>query len=218
MGRAARVTSVDAVDTLKAALQRFGDDASAALSDLELELRRGLEWIQHDRKIYWDQEVRHGWDRVAQARQELERHRMLHKVADHEPGCREEKKALAQAKHRLHVAQEKVEAVRRWSRAVEKEVHEYRGSVNQLAHWLQSDLPRAAAVLHRMAGALDTYVRLHSTAERLASESPGLSTRAQPTQSAGSAHAPPEQEEPSAEEASGQAGAETEEKPASEEN
>lgn len=186
MARAAKVTSIDAVEAMTVALERFGEDAAAAMSDLEIELRRALEWIEHDRKIYWAQEVRNGWDRVAAARQELERRRVLHKVADHEPGCREEKKALAEAKRRLQVAQEKVEAVRRWSHAVEKEVNEYRGSVNQLAGWLQADLPRAVAALQRMTGALDAYVRLASTAESLgapqaaASRHQGLETAGQP--------------------------------------
>ena len=206
MGRAAKVTSIDAVETMTAALQRFAEDASAALADLEMELRRALEWIQHDRKIYWDREVRNGWDRVAQARQELERHRVFHKVADHEPGCREEKKALAEAKRRLHVAQEKVEAVRRWSHAVEKEVNEYRGSVNQLAGWLQADFPRAVASLHRMTGALDSYVKLQSTAETLSAERlepavrhQGLATGAQPA-------TPAEQEVPDEQPAEGDPG------------
>jgi len=185
MGRAAKVTSIDAVDAMTVAMERFAEDADAALSDLELELRRALDWIQHDRKTYWAQEVRNGWDRVARARQELERHRVLHKVADHEPGCREEKKALAEAKRRLHVAQEKVEAVRRWTHAVAKEVNEYRGSVNQLASWLQADLPRAVASLHRMSGALDSYVRLQSTAETLTPELPGAASRDQGLETAG---------------------------------
>ena len=195
MGRAAKVTSIDAVDAMTAAMVRFAEDAAAALSDLELELRRALEWIQHDRKMYWAQEVRNGWDRVAQARQELERHRVLHKVADHEPGCREEKKALAEAKRRLHVAQEKVEAVRRWSHAVEKEVNEYRGSVHQLASWLQADFPRAVASLHRMTGALDSYVKLQSTAETLSAERLEPAVRHQGLETAGQPAPPAKPEE-----------------------
>lgn len=191
MGRAAKVTSIDAVEAMTAAVQRFGEDSAAALSDLELELRRALEWLQHDRKMYWAQEVRNGWDRVAQARQELERRRVLHKVADHEPGCREEKRALAEAKRRLHVAEEKVEAVRRWTHAVEKEVNEYRGSVNQLASWLQADFPRAVASLHRMSGALDSYVKLQSTAETLTPGVLGAASRHQGLETAGQPAAPP---------------------------
>jgi hypothetical protein len=73
------------------------------------------------------------------------------------PACREEKMALDKAKRRLAVAQEKVEAVRRWSHVVEHQSIELTGSVAQLADWLQAELPKALAALERMSEALETY-------------------------------------------------------------
>ena len=57
------------------------------------------------------------------------------RVADHQPTCIDEKRPLEAAKRRLQIAQEKVEAVRHWSRAIDRAVDEYRaaGAVGRLA-------------------------------------------------------------------------------------
>ena len=54
MSRFARVTSIDVLPTAgRARLQKFRGEAAGALDDLEIEVRRALEWIHHDRKEYW---------------------------------------------------------------------------------------------------------------------------------------------------------------------
>lgn len=155
----ARVRSVAAVDELSVALRLFAEESANALADLDQEVKRALEWIHHDRKDYWAREVRQGFDRVAEARANLER-RMIARLGDDRPAAMEEKKALAIAKQRLEVAQDKVQAVKRWSHAIEHELQEYVGILNQFATWLQSDHPKAQARLKRMSQALDAYVNL----------------------------------------------------------
>ena len=164
MGNLAKVTSTDAVQRMATALDCFKEQSTAALDNLQMELQRALDWIRHDRKEFWDQEVRRGRDRVAEARADLERRRTFHSIGDYQPACREEKMALEKAKRRLRVAEEKVEVVRRWRRNVEHELTEFQGAVNQLASWLQSEEPRAAADLKRMIAALESYVALSTPA------------------------------------------------------
>jgi chromosome segregation ATPase len=164
----AKVTSTEAVERLASALDAFKEEAVAALDSLELEVRRVLEWICHDRKDFWDQEVRRGWNRVAEARAELERRMTYHRVGEHQPACRDEKLALEKAKRQLHTAEQKIEVVRRWRKAVEQELTEYQGAVNQLSSWLQSDHPRAMADLKRMTAALGSYVALGLPGEQRA--------------------------------------------------
>ena len=45
MGQPARVKSIDALQAMSAALVCFHDDACSALDDLDMELRRVLQWI-----------------------------------------------------------------------------------------------------------------------------------------------------------------------------
>jgi hypothetical protein len=129
-----------------------------------MQINRVLEWIHHDRKEYWAERVRRGHQEVAEAKQNLER-RLIFRPTKERPSCREEKAALEKAKRRLEVAQEKVQAVRHWAHSIEHEIRDFRGSINQLAGWVQTDLPRACALLQRMSLALDAYVNLPSPEE-----------------------------------------------------
>lgn len=164
MGRLAKVTSIDVIEHFAAALKGFGEDAKTALDGVDMELRRALNWIQREQKDFWTQRIRRGWDEVNIARKELERKMMFH-VGDDRPSCHDERLALEAAKRRLQLAQQKLEAVKRWSHRAEREVNEYIGAVQQLRRWMEFDLPEAQADLARMARALEDYVALESSAE-----------------------------------------------------
>lgn len=164
MSRSARVASIDVLQTLAGALQRFRGDAASSLDDLEMELRHALEWIHHDRKEYWTREVQRGHENVSQARLQLEQARVMRRVASREPSCVDEKHALERAKRRLETARQKVEAVEHWIYAVDRAVDEFRRSRAQFVTWLDTDLARAVAALNRMSQSLDTYVSLEAPA------------------------------------------------------
>jgi len=164
MGRQAKVTSIDVIEQFAAAMKCFDDDAKAALDSIELEVRKALHWIQRDRRDYWTQRIRRGWNEVNIARKELER-KMMFYPGDDRPSCHDERLALEAAKRRLQLAQTKMEAVKRWSHRAEREVTEYIGAVSQLKRWMEHDLPRAHRDLARMARALEDYVALGSSAE-----------------------------------------------------
>jgi hypothetical protein len=164
MARSAKVTSIDVIEHFAAALNSFGEDAKTALDGIDMEVRRALNWIQREQKDYWTQRIRKGWDEVNIARKELER-KMMFYPGDDRPSCHDERLALEKAKRRLQIAQEKVEAVKRWSHRADREVNEYIGAVQQLKRWMDFDLPQGQADLARMARALEDYVALESSAE-----------------------------------------------------
>lgn len=158
MSRSAKLISIDAVEKMAAAVALFGEEVAAALDQLDIEAKRALEWIGHDRKGYWATQVRRNRDGVSESRAELERALTYRGVADQRPACREERATLEKAKRRLQVSEEKTEAVRHWTHVIDHEVLELLGSMGQLAQWLQADLPRAQAVLKRLTTTLEAYV------------------------------------------------------------
>jgi hypothetical protein len=177
---------------MAAGLQGFRGEAVAALDDLQLEIRRALEWIHHDRKEYWAQEVRRGWERLASARLQLQQAMTYRRVADRQPSCIDEKRAVEAAKRRLELARQKVETVRHWSLAIERAVNEYRGGCTQFTSWLEGDLPKSLAVLDRMTEALESYVATPTPAESAAPEETAAPPEsAAPAGQAGPADAPP---------------------------
>ena len=127
MGQA-RLTRIDAVQEMAAAVDAFRNEATAAVEGLDMEIRRALEWIHHDRHDHWNHEVRRGWERITAARVQLQQAMTARRIGEHDPACIDEKKALARAKRRLEIAQEKVEAVRHCARAIDHAVDEYRGA------------------------------------------------------------------------------------------
>ena len=164
MSRFARVTSIDVLQTVVGALQRFRSDAASTLDELEMEVRRAVEWIHHDRKDYWAHELRRSEESVAQARLALRQAKLSRRVADHEPACIDEQRALERAKRRHETARQKVEAVRRWTRAIDHAVDEYQRDRVQFHLWLDSDLTKAVAALNRMSTSLESYVSLEAPA------------------------------------------------------
>ena len=117
MNAPANVHSVEAVRDFRGSLQRFGEQATDCLDSLHAQVHRMIDWLEHDRPAYWQQQVRTGYDRMADARQSLQRCQMK-TVGDHRPSCIEEKQALARAKARLEYSQHKLEVVRRCQRVV----------------------------------------------------------------------------------------------------
>ena len=49
MAGSANITSTDAVRAFKLALERYEGDVRDSVSQMELELRRAVDWIEHDR-------------------------------------------------------------------------------------------------------------------------------------------------------------------------
>ncbi len=154
----ARLTRIDAVGEMAAAVDAFRNEASAAMEGLDMEIRRVLEWIHHDQRDHWDHEVRRGWERITEARIQLQQAMTARRIGDHDPACIDEKKALARAKQRLEIAQEKVEAVRHSTRAIDRAVDEFRGARTPLSIWLESEAPKALAALRRMMDNLEDYL------------------------------------------------------------
>lgn len=162
MGKSARVTSIDALADMAKAIQTFRNDATAALEELEMQIRRALEWIHHDRKEHWTREYRRSGDRLTEARIALQQAMMMKRVADRDPSCFDEKKAIQRAKQREEMAQEKIGAVRHCSALIEHAVNEYRAARGPLATYLDCDVPKALATLERLIETLETYLAVQA--------------------------------------------------------
>ena len=165
MSRFARVTSIDVLPLLSAALQKFRAEGVNAIDDLEIELRRAIEWIHHDRKEFWMHELHRSQEALNQARLQLQQAKMIKRVGDHEPACSDEKRALEKAKRRVETAHWKVEAVRHWSGVIDKAVDDFRRARTQFGLWLEVDLSRAAADLNELSESLVNYISMKTPME-----------------------------------------------------
>ncbi|MFZ1935106.1 MAG: hypothetical protein WBL72_05015 [Thermoguttaceae bacterium] len=176
MSQAARVTSIDVLPLLAAALQKFRSEGAGAVDDVASEVRRALEWIHHDIKDYWTTELRHAEDALSQARVQLQQAMAVRRIGDRSPSCADEKRVVERAKRRMETARRKLEAVRHWSIALERAADDFRRSHMQFASWIDIDISRAAATLNKMSESLVSYVSLKGSDEAEKPAEPAAAT------------------------------------------
>src|SRR5262245_44922725 len=96
----ANVRSLDAIEAVRAALVSFRDELEHAVSTIDLEMRRVLDWLEHDRPGFWRRQVRDANDGATEARAALHRC-LMYPINDERPSCYEERAELKKAEARL---------------------------------------------------------------------------------------------------------------------
>jgi hypothetical protein len=99
---------------------------------------------------------------VNKAIKDLEYCKAFKKVGNNQPSCVEEKKALEKAKQRLAHAEQKAEAVRRWTPVVQQQFREACVRLVRFREVVDVDCPKAMAQLEKMLKALDAYRQVAS--------------------------------------------------------
>jgi chaperonin cofactor prefoldin len=153
----AHVINVAAISDFRASLASFAVSARQAVVDLDLEVKRALDWVTRDRPAFWSNEVRKAHEAVARAKDDLANSRTYKRIGDFVPACLEEKKTLEIAKRRLEYVEKKLDTCKHWSMVVRRAVDEFQGPIQQLMGMLDGDIPQAMAVLDRMSMALEQY-------------------------------------------------------------
>ena len=158
MKQRAQITSFDALTMFRGRIIEFDEAAQAALESMVLEVRKAIDWIEHDRAQYWPAQVRRASDALVQARADLARCEVAIRPDVRNP-CTEQKQRLAHCKQRLRYCERKVEAVRHWRRILNHECTEFMGRVSKLSGFLETELPQAVAALERLLRALEDYAQ-----------------------------------------------------------
>lgn len=162
MNGSANVQTFDAIHTVRAALVSFGDQVDQALAMIDIEMRRVLDWLEHDRPRFWRNQVRMAMDGVTEARAALHRC-LMYPVADERPSCTEERAALKKALAHLAYCEDKSERLTHWIREVRHELLEYKGRIGQLSEIVEFDVPQAVGILAKLLARLEEYqaIRQH---------------------------------------------------------
>ena len=155
----ADVSSIAALRDWLADLARYRADAAEALAGVEMELRRGHDWISTQLAM-WKKAVRECEELVVQAKATLTGKRFPNWDGKM-PDTTVEERNLRRAEARLDFAREKVTACQRWQTHMPKLVDEaYTGAARRLGLFLEGDVPKALATLDKQTEALEEYARL----------------------------------------------------------
>jgi DNA repair exonuclease SbcCD ATPase subunit len=163
----AKVTSIDALENFRANLMIFMTKAHQTLDVVGDEIRRTRSWIQHDRRIYWEAEVRKRARVLAQAEQELLSARMIKLLEN----LAARQAAVRKAKQALQEAEMKLRNVKRWSRDFEGAMEPLAKSLQTLREYLTLELPRGVSFLLQAQKTLEAYGEIRPVAEKPPSDS-----------------------------------------------
>jgi len=161
MAERAEVRSIEALRAFKAALKDFDEAARQALGEAQGDVMRTGGWLQNDRAIHWKQQLRYRQNRLADARSELMRAEIATATRT---SAVVERKNVEKWKHAVEEAEQKLEAVKRWLRLLEREATLFKGKCQPLARTVEGELPKAYATLDRLYEALEKYLKLAAPA------------------------------------------------------
>jgi len=175
----ARVESIQALADVRRAIHKFIEAADTALQEAYAEMAHVQTWLETEQEVYWQHQIRKRTEKVREATEAVRAKKMFQRSDGSRPSAVEEEKALALAKARLAEAHAKLEATRRYARVLQKEILEYKGSVQRFTNNVQCELPTAAAHLEAMIQTLQQYVsqgpgEARSTAGTTESAVPGM--------------------------------------------
>lgn len=161
----AHVGSSDAIVDYRAALNTFLDEMNAALDAVRGKAGKALRWLDEDAPGYWRAEEQRSYDAVNSARTALTICR-TQTVAGRRKSCIEEKVALRKAQDRQEVCRVQKARTRSASIDAHAAADDYRARITALERFLESELPRLLALLHRTSVALDAYSATRPAAAR----------------------------------------------------
>jgi hypothetical protein len=158
MSRSAHVLSVQTLKDFKIVMCNFAEEARNSLSGVDMELRRVRDWLERDQLGYWQAQVKRRQEEVMQARADLHK-RKISQQGSEAVSDAEQKEALREAQHRLRVAEEKVDLIKKkLIPYLHHEAAEYRARSQPLGDHLSGGFEKSLVALERMIVALEAYL------------------------------------------------------------
>ena len=111
MAERAHVTSVEAIEAFRVNLIAYLGKARPLLEDASDEVARTRQWLQSDRRVFWENQVR----RRAKVLQEAQQAVFSARLSNLRETTTAEQVAVQRAKRALNEAEEKLRTVKRWS-------------------------------------------------------------------------------------------------------
>jgi hypothetical protein len=153
MAGQAKITSVEAIELFRAALILFTSHARPALEEASSEVLRARLWLENDQRRFWENELRVRNKKLEQARQEL----FTARLSEFQETTSLQQMTVNRARRAVHDGEEKLAALKKWSRELDNRSAPLLKEVEQLHSFLTAEMPKAVAQLARAVRTLDTY-------------------------------------------------------------
>lgn len=173
MGEQARVTSVEALETMRSGLIVFSSKALSVVDQIADEIRRTRAWVQQEQRRHWENEVKKRDRALVEAKQELLGVKMIGMIHNFSA----QQAAVRKCSAALEEAETKLRHVKKWTRDFDAAAEPLTRSLENFRSVLARDLPEAAGVLLQAQKILDAYNEVREAR-------PGLPAPIEPTEEA----------------------------------
>src|SRR4051812_29250385 len=153
MAERANVSSVDSIEAFRTALIGYLAKTRPILEDASDEVSRTRQWLQTDRRMHWEGQLR----RRAKVLQEAEQAVFSARLSNLRETTSAELAAVQRAKRAVQEAEEKLRLIKRWNLEFDHRVDPLVKQLESLRTMLGNVMPRAVAHLGQMVQTLDAY-------------------------------------------------------------
>jgi hypothetical protein len=164
MSDVARVDDLDPIKDFRVYLVKFQEMASRALGDADSDIHRMARWLEGEGLNHWTSQIRKRQEALQKAEEALRFKRLYKDASGSTPSAVEEMKQVKICKDRLQQAQEKLSNVKKWSKALQKEVTLYRGGVSRFSNDVSAGVPAMISHLGAMINNLEKYMSIEAEA------------------------------------------------------
>lgn len=149
----AKVTSLDSLDSFRAAMVIFLTKGRVAVDQASDEVKRARQWLEHDRRSHWENELKRRTRNLERAQQEL----LSARYSEFNESQTMQKSAVRKAKALVDEAEDKLRRVKIWVRNFDGTFEPLTRKLDVLRQYLDHDLPRAIVYLVQVQRTLEAY-------------------------------------------------------------
>ena len=153
MATRAKVTSVEALESFRTNLIVYLSKARPTLEEVSDEVIRTRIWLESDRRVHWEGQVR----RLAQKLQDAQQAVFSAELSSLREVSTAERMAVQKAKRALDEAEVKLALVKKWNRNFANLVMPIAKQLEKLQSVFATNLPEAISYLGQAVRTLDDY-------------------------------------------------------------
>jgi chromosome segregation ATPase len=168
MAERANITSIEALDAFRAALVLYLSKARPTLDEINSEEERLRLWLETERRMYWEKQVRRCAMKLEEAKQAV----FSAEMSNLRQSTTAERSAVTKAQRDLSDAEQKLANVKKWISDFESRVSPLAKQLERLQSFLSSALPQAQANLLESIRTLEAYANMAVPGSALAAPAP----------------------------------------------
>lgn len=156
MAEQAKVTSIDVLESFRAALIVFLTESRRSLDEVNDAVKRTRSWVQQDQRTHWEGQLRRRQKKLQEAEAEL----FGAKLSPLRDDTAKQQEDVRRARRAVAEAEEKLRNVKKWTRDYDSMVEPMTKRLEGLRFFLDHDMIKALAFLVQAQRTLEGYAEI----------------------------------------------------------